>query len=66
LNITDQLAKRMKLTPSMGSQFGLGAMAGFGSNSLAVPAVKTTNKKIIAMPTRKAIKSVIAFLLLIV
>jgi hypothetical protein len=28
--------------------------------------VKTTNKKIIAMPTRRAIKSVIAFLLLIV
>ena len=47
-------------------QFALGAIAGFGSNTLAVPDVKTTNKKIIAMPTRRAIKSVIAFLLLIV
>ena len=47
-------------------QFALGAIAGFGSNFLAVPAVKTTNKKIIAIPTRSAIKSVIAFLLLIV
>ncbi len=58
--------RRVEATTHFIRQFGLGAISSLGSNFLGVPAVKTTKKKIMAMPTRRAIKSVIAFLVLMV